>query len=104
METTHILEAVVYTLIAAFNHEHQETTKFAFCKLCIKSVIFDFNSVFRPCKMFCNPLLVESIEVKQAIKIDANHMIVVYKRLKDSDVQRRVIQGPSVFVPEAEEW
>lgn len=57
-----------------------------------------------PCKMFCNPLLHESIQVKDAKKIDANHMIVVYKRLKDSDVQRRIIQGPTVFVPEAEEW
>lgn len=54
--------------------------------------------------MFCNPLLFESIKVQEAKKIDANHMIVVYKRLKDSDVQRRIIQGPTVFVPEAEEW
>jgi hypothetical protein len=54
--------------------------------------------------MFCNPLLHESIEVELANKVDANHMMVVYKRLKDSDVQRRIIQGPTVFVPEAEEW
>ncbi|WAR13617.1 hypothetical protein MAR_027797, partial [Mya arenaria] len=36
--------------------------------------------------------------------LDSNHMIVVYKRLKDGDVQRRIIQGPTVFMPEAEEW
>ena len=64
--------------------------------------IYKFD--FRPCEMFCNPLLHESIEVELANKVDANHMMVVYKRLKDSDVQRRIIQGPTVFVPEAEEW
>ncbi|KAJ8316481.1 hypothetical protein KUTeg_006495 [Tegillarca granosa] len=44
------------------------------------------------------------VTIKEAIRVDANHLIVVYKRLKDNDVQRRIIQGPTVFVPEAEEW
>ncbi|XP_061198076.1 uncharacterized protein LOC133206165 [Saccostrea echinata] len=57
-----------------------------------------------PCFLFNNPLLYESVTVKESTKIDANHLIVVYKRLKDSDVQRRIVQGPTVFVPEAEEW
>ncbi|XP_022342646.2 uncharacterized protein LOC111136233 [Crassostrea virginica] len=57
-----------------------------------------------PCFVFNNPLLYESVTVKESTKIDANHLIVVYKRLKESDVQRRVVQGPTVFVPEAEEW
>ncbi|KAH3768884.1 uncharacterized protein LOC127844917 [Dreissena polymorpha] len=57
-----------------------------------------------PCDIFLNPIKHESITVMNAIKLDANHMIVVYKRLKDSSVQRRIIQGPCVFVPEAEEW
>lgn len=49
-------------------------------------------------------MLHENINVMDALKLDANHMIVVYRRLKDSTVQRRIIQGPTVFVPEAEEW
>lgn len=57
-----------------------------------------------PCFVFNNPLLYESVTVKESTKIDANHLIVVYKRLKESDVERRVVQGPTVFVPEAEEW
>ncbi|XP_033730756.1 uncharacterized protein LOC117320210 [Pecten maximus] len=57
-----------------------------------------------PCEIFHNPLVYDSITVKDATKIDANHLVVVYKRLKDNDVQRRIIQGPTVFVPEAEEW
>lgn len=64
-------------------------------------IIFLFDS---PCEIFFNPMLHENISVMDALKLDANHMIVVYKRLKDSTVQRRIIQGPTVFVPEAEEW
>ena len=54
--------------------------------------------------MFCNPLEVQDIEVSQAVKIDSSHMIVVYKQMKDGSVARRIVQGPTVFVPEAEEW
>lgn len=57
-----------------------------------------------PCEIFFNPMLHENINVMDSLKLDANHMIVVYKRLKDSTVQRRILQGPTVFVPEAEEW
>ncbi|XP_046570214.1 uncharacterized protein LOC124278529 [Haliotis rubra] len=57
-----------------------------------------------PCEVFFNPLILDSIKTESALKLDANHMVVVYKRLKDSNVQRRVIQGPVVFVPQAEEW
>ena len=54
--------------------------------------------------MFCNPLENQSISIQKATKIDANNMIVVYKKLPDHSVERRVIQGPTVFVPAAEEW
>lgn len=72
--------------------------------LIIKDIDGNITHKRGPCQMFCNPLLHESIKVELAKKVDANHMMVVYKRLKDSDVQRRIIQGPTVFVPEAEEW
>jgi len=49
-------------------------------------------------------MLHESISVNDTTKLDANHMVVVYKRMKDGVVQRRVVQGPCVFVPDAEEW
>ena len=58
----------------------------------------------RPCEIFFNPMLHENIQTLDALKLDANHMVVVYKRMKDTTVQRRIIQGPTVFVPEAEEW
>ncbi|XP_013415569.1 uncharacterized protein LOC106177368 [Lingula anatina] len=57
-----------------------------------------------PCSMFCNPLEHESIYVRDGTQIDANHVVVVYKKRSDQVVERRVIDGPTVFMPEAEEW
>ena len=54
--------------------------------------------------MFENPLEYQSIDVKPATKIDANHVLVVYKKMKDNHVERKIVEGPTVFMPEAEEW
>ncbi len=59
---------------------------------------------FRPCSMFENPLEYQTIHVLPATKIDANHQLVVYKKQKDNSVERRIVEGPTVFMPEAEEW
>ena len=53
--------------------------------------------------MFFNPMEHSRIATRDAIKIDANHMVVVYQSLKNR-VERRIIQGPQLFVPAAEEW
>ena len=54
--------------------------------------------------MFDNPLEYQSIHVKPATKIDSNHVLVVYKKMKDNHVERKIVKGPTVFMPEAEEW
>ncbi len=54
--------------------------------------------------MFHNPLEQQMISVQEATQIDANHVVVVYNKAADNSVQRRIVQGPTVFVPEAEEW
>lgn len=54
--------------------------------------------------MFLNRLEHESIYVRDGTKINANNVIVVYKRNPDQSVERRIIKGPVVFIPEAEEW
>ncbi|XP_074652545.1 uncharacterized protein LOC141906945 [Tubulanus polymorphus] len=56
-----------------------------------------------PCDLYENPLAYDYIIVQDATKIDANHLIVVYKKVKDN-VERRIVQGPTVFIPTAEEW
>ena len=65
---------------------------------------YSFYCFVRPCEVFFNPMVHDQINVVDALKLDANHMVVVYNRMKDGTVQRRIIQGPTVFVPEAEEW
>ena len=57
-----------------------------------------------PCQVFNNPLKVSRTTLRQAQCVDANHTLVVYKRLKGGESQRRIVQGPALFIPEAEEW
>ena len=53
--------------------------------------------------MFMNRLEVDSIYVRNAIKLDANHLIIVYKQ-QEGHIERRIVQGPTIFVPDAHEW
>lgn len=53
--------------------------------------------------MFLNPLELTSLEVKEAIRIDSHYVIVVYKN-QGGDVIRRIVEGPTVFIPAADEW
>ena len=41
--------------------------------------------------------------VKQATKLDSNHLVVVYKQ-KEEIIERRIVTGPCVFIPGPEEW
>ena len=55
--------------------------------------------------IFHNPLVYESIQVKEAISLDANEVLVVYGlHSTDQTVTRYLRNGPSVFVPKANEW
>ncbi|XP_065916827.1 STE20-like serine/threonine-protein kinase isoform X2 [Dysidea avara] len=56
-----------------------------------------------PHEAFLNPLEVESISVRNAIKLDANHTLVVYKQ-NEEHIERRIVSGPIVFVPGPQEW
>lgn len=56
-----------------------------------------------PTEMFLNLLDMESIVLKEATILDANHLLVVYKQ-NQGHIERRIVQGPAVFVPTAEEW
>ena len=54
----------------------------------------------RPREMFHNRLEVDGVLVKNALKLDANHLIVVYKQ-QEGQIERRIVQGPTIFVPSA---
>ena len=57
----------------------------------------------RPREMFMNRFEVDRVLVKNALKIDANHLIVVYRQ-EEEQIQRRIVQGPTIYVPDAHEW
>ena len=57
----------------------------------------------RPVEMFHNRLEVESINVRDAITLDANHLLVVYRQ-ESGHIERRIVEGPTIFMPTAHEW
>ncbi|CAI8029915.1 hypothetical protein GBAR_LOCUS16979 [Geodia barretti] len=57
----------------------------------------------RPKELFHNRLEIESVRVRDSIKLDANHLLVVYKQ-EEGHIERRVVEGPTVFIPSAHEW
>ena len=56
-----------------------------------------------PSAVFFDPLRHRKIEIREAISLDANESIVVYLRAGDA-VRRRIVRGPALFVPTADEW
>ena len=57
----------------------------------------------RPAEMFRNKLEVDSITVRDVAKLSANEMVVVYKQL-EGKIERRIVKGPTIFIPNAHEW
>ena len=56
-----------------------------------------------PREIFHNRLEMDSILVRDAIRLDANHLLVVYKQ-ESGHIERRIVDGPTIFIPSAHEW
>ncbi|XP_065827479.1 uncharacterized protein [Oscarella lobularis] len=56
-----------------------------------------------PCQMYLNPLEHDSIVTRDAMRLTADEMLVVYKQ-EDDKIERRLLYGPAMFVPSAHEW
>jgi hypothetical protein len=56
-----------------------------------------------PVDVWFNPVLHDSVEVQKAFTIDANEAVIVYRQEHDG-VSRRVVRGPDLYVPGANEW
>lgn len=54
--------------------------------------------------MFINPLYHEDIMKKVATSLDANQVLVVYRRETDDSVNRYLQHGPQIFIPQPNEW
>jgi hypothetical protein len=57
-----------------------------------------------PVALWFNPIEHAEIEVRPAMKVDANEALVVYRRGDEGAVARRVVRGPALFVCAASEW
>lgn len=56
-----------------------------------------------PAAVWLDPVTHASIETKQAMSVSAHEAVVVY-RSGAAGVDRRVVEGPAVFVPQPNEW
>jgi hypothetical protein len=60
---------------------------------------------FRPVREWLNRLEHETIKVEKLLQLKSSQMIIVYsKDNKSNSVERRLIQGPCIFMPQPNEW
>ncbi|GAX79429.1 hypothetical protein CEUSTIGMA_g6870.t1 [Chlamydomonas eustigma] len=57
-----------------------------------------------PLSMFEDPIVHESIAVMNAVTVDAFEVIVVYSEDEHGNVKRNVVHGPTVFIPDVNQW
>ena len=57
-----------------------------------------------PAIFWIDPVEHLSVHVQNAIPLDANEALVVYRQQSEGKVERRIVRGPELFVPEASEW
>ena len=56
-----------------------------------------------PIDVWFDPVLHQAIYVKEALHLNSNEAIVIYRRT-NGEVERRVQRGPAMFVPHEDEW
>ena len=58
-----------------------------------------------PAVFWRDPVEHLAVSVAEAVTLDANEALVVYRQLGDAGkVERRIVRGPEMFVPDAQEW
>ena len=60
-----------------------------------------------PCSLFFDPVEYKAVSAKRAVFVNAGEAIVIYRALdgdKKGDVERRVLHGPTQYVPHPKEW
>jgi hypothetical protein len=57
-----------------------------------------------PVDLWFNPVEHATITVEGSIAVDAHEALVLYQRLDNGTVTRRVLDGPAQYVPEPNEW
>jgi hypothetical protein len=57
-----------------------------------------------PAAVWFHPVEHESVRTERAINLDANEAVVVYSQEAEDRVGRRIVRGPALFMPAANEW
>lgn len=57
-----------------------------------------------PTEQWLDPRIHAQIEKSDALQIDSKESVVVYSKSEDGKVHRRLVTGPTVFIPEPGEW
>jgi hypothetical protein len=57
-----------------------------------------------PASVWFHPVEHEAIRVEKAIALDGNEALVVYSQEDAGRVGRRIVRGPALFMPAANEW
>jgi hypothetical protein len=57
-----------------------------------------------PAVLWMDPVQHAAVSIADAITLDANEALVVYTQGDDGKVKRRIVRGPEMFVPQAQEW
>lgn len=57
-----------------------------------------------PAEVWFDPVLHEQIGVLDLTPLDANEAVVIYARGEEGAVNRRVLRGPALYMPEPNEW
>jgi len=84
--------------------EHKPGYVLMFILLFKNNLVNVSRKCFRPLTVWFNRFQYESIQVKDSYKLDQSEMIIVYNRNEKNDVRRRVVKGPCLFFPQANEW
>ncbi|WP_309399661.1 hypothetical protein [Cerasicoccus maritimus] len=64
----------------------------------------DTRHIRGPAVEFLDPIVHETIEVREAIEIDGGEALVTYNEADDGGVIRRIVRGPALHFPQANEW
>ncbi|MEM6531785.1 MAG: hypothetical protein AAF654_04145 [Myxococcota bacterium] len=57
-----------------------------------------------PAELWFDPRVHLSVEKEESLPIDTNEAVVAYTKAEDGKLERRVLYGPTMFVPQPGEW
>ncbi|MEO1480892.1 MAG: hypothetical protein AAFU77_02220 [Myxococcota bacterium] len=57
-----------------------------------------------PAELWFDPRVHLSVEKEESLPIDTNEAVVAYTKADDGKLERRVLHGPTMFVPQPGEW